>query len=69
MKKAILLALLMTGCSGAHVKPICPPIVSYDRVDQNKLADELSHGVGQQTERFLADYAALRKSIKACNNG
>jgi hypothetical protein len=46
---------------------VCPPVVSYDRTFQARLADEIQRlPLGTALERAMLDYAGLRDQTRAC---
>lgn len=65
--------LSLTACASketVNVKVICPSLVEYPVQVQRELAEELEQNKdAKQTQRFIADYAALRDQVRACKNG
>jgi hypothetical protein len=46
---------------------VCPPVVTYDRAFQARLADEIQRlPPGAALERAMLDYARLRDQARAC---
>ena len=74
MRSAKFLALIgllsMTACGTVRFErvPICPPIVEYDPVFQDRAASEFSLLPDSSAVAVLvADYLQLRDQIRACN--
>jgi hypothetical protein len=65
-----MLAVLLSGCAGGVSN--CPPLVSYDREQQELLASELTaladRGTYPAIERALVEYGQLRAMVRVCRN-
>jgi hypothetical protein len=58
-----IVTLSLTACATAPSRPsiVCPPVVTYDRNFQARLADEIQRlPPGAALERAMLDYARLR---------
>ena len=68
----MLLAIVTLSLSACATAPseravICQPVVTYDKVFQSRLADELQRlPPGTATERAMADYVVMRDQARAC---
>jgi hypothetical protein len=61
--------LLLTACATAPSRPsvVCPPVASYDRAFQARLADEIQRlPPDSALERAMLDYARLRDQARGC---
>lgn len=57
-------AWLLTGCSPARTKPLCPPLVQYSPQEQSQAADELrTHPDLNELPAMLRDYGNERGEI------
>lgn len=62
----VMLAALLSGCSSATLRPVCPPLVTYNRQEQAALAGEIrTHPDLTEMPLFLADYANERNELRA----
>lgn len=67
----VLAVSLLTGCATVNSDPanVCPPIRTYDRAFQRKLADEIEAAPADAAFPVaLQDYAFLRGQLRACRN-
>lgn len=65
----VIATLSLTACATAPSRPsvVCPPITTYDRAFQSRLADEVEQlPPGATLERAMLDYAKLRDQARAC---
>ncbi len=65
----VIATLSLTACATAPSRPsiVCPPVVTYDRAFQARLADEIQRlPPGAALERAMLDYARLRDQARAC---
>lgn len=58
---------LLTGCATAVSNPVCPTHYPYTEAEQRQAATEIEAlPPGGVIERMIADYAAVREEIRAC---
>lgn len=63
----VIVVNLLSGCATANSDPegLCPPIRTYDKAFQRKLADEIEAApVDAAFPDALQDYAVLRAQIR-----
>lgn len=67
----VIATLLLTACATAPSRPsvVCPPVASYDRAFQTRLADEIQRlPPGAALGRAMLDYALLCDQARACKD-
>ena len=65
----VIAMLSLTACATATSRPavVCPPVASYDRNFQARLAAEIERlPPGAALEQAMLDYARLRDQARAC---
>ena len=66
----LIATLSLTACATAPSRPsvVCPPVTSYERAFQRRLADEIKRmPPGAALERAMLDYAHVRDQARACH--
>lgn len=64
--------LVLAGCEHRVIErpSICPPVITYDRPFQARLADENDKlPDGSALRQALIDYGKLRSALRACRGG